>query len=186
MTFNDGTILDTMTETQLLGVVISNDLKWGKNTAFICNKARRKLWILRRMQTLELSKQELFDVYQKEVRSVLEYAVPVWHSGLTRKQVSEIEAIQKLAFKIILGHSYSSYTDACAVFQTDSLEKRRLDICLRFAKKNLASENSLFTKPNIQHNLRRISQLVKEYRCNKVKFQRSSLPFMASLLNQNS
>ena len=60
------------------------------------------------MQTLELSKQELFDVYQKEVRSVLEYAVPVWHSGLTRKQVSEIEAIQKMAFRIILGKSITN------------------------------------------------------------------------------
>ena len=27
---------------------------------------------------------DLFDVYQKEVRSLLEYAIPVWHSGPTR------------------------------------------------------------------------------------------------------
>ena len=85
ITFKDGTILDTMSETRLLGVVISKDLKWSKNTDFICSKARRKLWILRRMQSLDLSRAELFDVYQKEVRSVLEFAVPVWHSGLKKK-----------------------------------------------------------------------------------------------------
>ena len=28
----------------------------------------------------------MFDVYIKEIRSILEFAVPVWHSGLTRKQ----------------------------------------------------------------------------------------------------
>ena len=186
LTFVDGSSLDTMTETCLLGVVISHDLKWAKNTAYICNKARRKLWILRRMQFLDLTKQELFYVYQKEVRSIMEYAVPVWHSSLTRKQVSEIESVQKIAFKMILGQSYSGYTDACATLNTETLEKRRLDICLRFAKKNVQSGNSLFTKPNIQHNLRSRNRLVQEYRCNKVRFERSSLPFLSKLLNQNS
>ena len=57
LTFVDGSSLDTMTETCLLGVVISHDLKWAKNTAYICNKARRKLWILSRMQFLDLTKQ---------------------------------------------------------------------------------------------------------------------------------
>ena len=146
LTFVDGSSLDTMTETCLLGVVISHDLKWAKNTAYICNKARRKLWILRRMQFLDLTKQELFDVYQKEVRSILEYAVPVWHSSLTRKQVSEIESVQKIAFKMILGQSYSGYTDACATLNTETLEKRRLDICLRFAKENIWYKNIDVTK----------------------------------------
>ena len=44
------------------------------------------------MQSYKFTHYELYDVYQKEVRSVLEYAVPVWHSGLTQKQTSEIEA----------------------------------------------------------------------------------------------
>ena len=126
--------------------MISHDLKLAKNTSYICNKARRKLWILRRMQFLEHTKQELFEVYQNEVRSILEYAVPVWHSSLTRKQVSEIESVQKIAFKMILGQSYSGYTDACATFNTDTLEKRRLDICLRFAKENIWYKNIDVTK----------------------------------------
>ena len=91
--FRDGTLLKTVTEKTLLGVVISSDLKWAKNTSFICEKARRKLWILKRMQSYKFTHYELYDVYQKEVRSVLEYAVPVWHSGLTQKQTSEIEAL---------------------------------------------------------------------------------------------
>ena len=87
---------------------------------------------------------ELFDVYQKEVRTILEYASPVWHSGLTRHQSSEIEAIQKLEFKIILGPAYQSYETACTYFVTQSLEQRRRNICLKFVNKNIKSENSLF------------------------------------------
>ena len=54
---------------------------------------------------------ELFDVYTKEVRSLLEYAVPVWHPAISKKEASEIESIQKLAFRMILGQSYVSYAN---------------------------------------------------------------------------
>ena len=63
VTFRDGTVLETMSETTILGVVVSDDLKWAKNTEFICTKARRKLWILRRMLCLKLTKSEMFDIY---------------------------------------------------------------------------------------------------------------------------
>ena len=80
----DGTQIEFMTETKLLGVVVSHDLRWQKNTDFICQKARQKMWQLRRMLELDLDIYQMFDVYCKEVRSILELAVPVWHSGLTK------------------------------------------------------------------------------------------------------
>ena len=45
----------------------------------------------------------MFYVYIIEVRSLLELSVPVRHSGLTKHQSKNIERIQKIAFKIILG-----------------------------------------------------------------------------------
>ena len=57
---------------------------------------------MRRLISFHLDIHELFDVYIKEVRSLLELAVPVWHPGLNVKQSGDIESIQKLAFKIIL------------------------------------------------------------------------------------
>ena len=93
--FADHTIVQTTSEKTLLGVVITDDLKWKKNTEFIVSKAKRKIWILRRLHHLNLSIFDLYDVYTKEIRSLLEFAVPVWHSGLTRKQSASIEAVQK-------------------------------------------------------------------------------------------
>ena len=90
--FEDGSVVQTIGQTTLLGVVVSENLKWHKNTTYICLKARRKLWVIRRMMQLDLTVYQLFDVYIKEVRSVLEYAVPVWHSSLTKKEKSEIES----------------------------------------------------------------------------------------------
>ena len=64
----------------------------------------------------------MFDVYIKEVRSLLELAVPVWHSGLTKHQSKDIERIQKIAFKIILGPLYETYTQSCIYLETETLE----------------------------------------------------------------
>ena len=83
-------------------------------------------------------------MYIKEVRSILEYAVPVWHFSVTKKEISEIEAIQKLAFRLILGQSYVSYNRACAMFNRQTLKERRQEICKKFEFKNLKSENRLF------------------------------------------
>ena len=184
LSFQDGTLLDTVSEKKLLGVIVSSDLKWAKNTMFICEKARQKLWILKRMLNFGFTHVEAYDVYQKEVRSVLEYAVPVWHSGLTHKQSSEIESIQRLAFKIILGPAYVTYEAACSYFRTLTLEQRRLDICLKFVRKNIESDNSLFEPANIHgRNLRPRKTKVRETKCNTVRFQRSSIPFLATLAN---
>ena len=99
LTFSDGTLLSSVSEMKLLGVYITDDLKWKRNTEFIVSKARQKIWMIRRLIPFKLTSHELFDVYCKEVRSILEYAVPVWHSGLTLKQSANIEAVQKLCFR---------------------------------------------------------------------------------------
>ena len=129
--------------------------------------------------------QTIFDVYTKEVRSILELAVPVWHSGLTRLQSKDIERIQKISFKIILGPVYENYTQACKYLATHSLEDRRIKLCLKFARKNLKSENCLFKKVAKNVNTRQSAKLVQEYRCRTSKYKKSSIPYLARLLNSN-
>ena len=107
--FSDGTLIEYIPDTKLVGVVLSENLQWHKNTSYICQKARQKIWILRRMVKLDLDPHTMFDVYTKEVRSVLELAVPVWHPGLTKLQSSDIERIQRISFKIILKGEYINY-----------------------------------------------------------------------------
>ena len=184
--FSDGTLVQSTEVSKMLGVMISSNLKWRHNTTYICSKARKKLWLLRRLQPLGLSTSDLFDVYVKEIRSILEYAVPVWHFSITKKEASEIEGIQKIAFRMILGQSYRSYVDACAQLGTVSLKERRLTICQKFTLKNVKSDNCLFRVVNSDRNLRKRKNLVHEYKCNTARFQKSSLPSLAKLANANS
>ena len=67
--FSDGSMMGTASVKTILGVQIADDLKWKHNTNYIVTKARTKVWILWRLSPLQLSHQELFDVYTKNVRS---------------------------------------------------------------------------------------------------------------------
>ena len=149
----------------------------------MCQKAREKLWLLRRLLKFDLDIYQLFDVYTKEIRSLLELAVPVWHSGLTRNQTADIERIQKVAMQIILQDKYVNYQSACTTFSADTLENRRIKLCATFSQRNFKSENCLFTKVGTKMNTRTTSDIVAECKCNFGRYQKSSLPFLARQLN---
>ena len=57
--------------------------------------------MLRRLKPLGASEEDLLDVYEKQIRSVLEFASPVWTSGLTNDEKNQIERVQKAAFSIL-------------------------------------------------------------------------------------
>ena len=70
----------------------------------------------------------IFDYYIKEIRSHAEQSVPIWNSGLTQIQISDLERIQKVSLKIILGDGYKSYDLACEHFKIETLSNRRLEL----------------------------------------------------------
>ena len=84
-----------MEQSKLLGLVLTSDLSWGPNTNYITGRAYSKLWLLRRLKQIGAKTGELIDVYNKQVRSVLEFAVPVWAGSVTLKQSQLIERVQK-------------------------------------------------------------------------------------------
>ena len=79
LTFSEGTVIECVPAIKLVGIMVTQDLKWSQNTEYVCGKTRKKLWILRRMKNMELDFFQLFDIYAKEIRSILEMVVPVWH-----------------------------------------------------------------------------------------------------------
>ena len=125
----------------------------------------------------------LLDVYNKEVRSILEHAVPVWHSGLTRKQTDQIEKVQKTAFRIILENSYTNYETACTLLCVEPLEFRRIQLCINFAKRDLKKEDTIFSRIGSQPKTRSKPKLVNEYKCRTSRYQKSSMPYLSRLLN---
>ena len=52
---------------------------------------------------------DMLHFFKTVIRSLLEYACPVWHNSLTNEQSDRIESIQKRALKIICGFNIIDY-----------------------------------------------------------------------------
>ena len=167
---------------------MTDDLRWERNTEFICTKAYKRMWSLRRMKILNIEPYVILDVYTKEIRSILELAVPAWHSGLTKKQSDDIERIQKVAVKIILsdpqtGRCDYSYTMGLVILDLEPLDVRREKLCRSFAKKTLKSKHSNMFKPNRNPYTTRNKQEYFMQSCNTKRFYKSPLNYLTRLLN---
>ena len=126
----------------------------------------------------------LIDVYKKEIRCSLEYAVPVWHSSLTKKNSDDIERVQKAACAIILGDSFETYRKSCSVLNLEDLKTRREKMCIKFAKKEAKNSNSLFKEIHKPYQTRNNHKFEEIY-CRTKTFQQSSLPYLTKVLNEN-
>ena len=96
--------------------------------------------------------------------------------------------VQKKAFAIILGNSYSNYQAALSTLSQDRLDARRLHLCSNFATKCSKSERhkSMFPlKPNHRPNMRNPKPYL-EFQCHTSRYFTSPIPFLARLLNKNS
>ena len=139
--------IEVVSETKLLGVILSDNLKWGANTEYICKRAYQNMWSVRRIKRMDIEPLVILDVYLKEIRAVLELAVPAWHSGLTIKQAADIERVQRVAVNVILsdcntGKSEFTYTMALVTLNLEPLEVRRRKLCQTFSNKTLKSRHS--------------------------------------------
>ena len=122
----EGNQIELAEDMKILGVIISSDMKFGKNTQYITNKAYKRIWMIKRLKNLGASVSQMLEVYFKQVRSILELAVPVWQSSLTIYDKIKIERVQKCALRIIYGQDYLSYSSACKMSNLLSLEERRI------------------------------------------------------------
>ena len=110
----------------------------------------------------------------------------VWHSSLSIKDKNDLERVQKSALKVILGEKYISYRHALDVMRMDSLERRRQNLCLKFAKQCIKNEKlrNIFPRNQKDHSMEKRSGekfIVKK--AFTERYKRSAIPSMQRLLN---
>src|SRR3954468_15706386 len=77
-------LVEEVLSTRLLGVIINSQLTWQDHVDSVTAKCSKRLWALRSLKSLGFPKDELVLFYKASIRSVLEYASPLWSSGLTQ------------------------------------------------------------------------------------------------------
>ena len=119
-----------------IGVYISEDLSWNVHIEHIVKKANKRLYALRALKKSGLAIKQLVHVYCSIVRSVLEYACPVW-AALPKYLDDAIESVQKRALRIILPNCH--YDDALIKSGITALSQRREEACTNFIKRDILS-----------------------------------------------
>ena len=161
------------------------DLKWISNTANIVARANKRLWILRRLSNLGAKDIDLIEIYTKQIRSVLELAVPAWQGALTQAEKRDIERVQRCACNIILGSEYQSYNSALRTLGLETLESRRIKLTLKFglkSEKHIKFQN--WFKPTTKLYKTRLDKFKYcSVRANRARFEKSPLSFLTRLLN---
>ena len=94
--------------------------------------------------------------------------------------------MQKSALRCILGESYKSYEDALKKLDLVTLEERREQMCIKFAKGCLKLEKmkKLFPKNESNHSMeKRYPEFYKVVRAKTKRFDQSAIPSMVRMLN---
>ena len=95
--------IEIVKETKLLGTHITDDLKWNKNTSEIIKKAYKRMPILTNAAAFTTNRQDLKKIYLTYIRSVLDQSSVLWHSSLSQKNIKDLERVQKVAVRVIMG-----------------------------------------------------------------------------------
>ena len=77
LSLKDKTV-EVINQTKLLGTVVTDDLKWDKNTAHIVKKANARMALLRKVTEFSQNKDELKNIYMLYIRSQIEQSCVVY------------------------------------------------------------------------------------------------------------
>ena len=184
----ENNLLETVQQTKLLGTIVTNDLKWDKNTDMLVQKAFKRMQILHKLYSFSVSQSDLVEIYILYIRSVLEFNCQVWHFSLTESDAESLERVQKVACKVILKSNYENYDDALSVLGLETLKERRLKLCIKFATKCTRNPKTASMFPlndKVNYNLRQHeSYYVQPARTNRLRD--SSIPQMQRALNKQA
>ena len=103
-----GIKLDRVDVEKNLGILVSHNLSWNNHVNVISSKAQKMLHVLYRTckDIDDISTKKL--LYIAWVRSRFEYASVVW-SPHTKRNINNLEQVQRRATRFILGRDYSEY-----------------------------------------------------------------------------
>ena len=180
--------IETFEQSKLLGVILTNNLKWHENMKHIVKNANKKMAMLHRFSKFTKNRSHLLHLFKTQVRGCLEYCSTVWHSGLTDSDCKDIERVQRAAMRVVMGNKYEGYEEALKLMKLDSLRQRREKMALKFAQKSLKQErfSKLFPLNISRHNMKKRSPekyLVNH--TNSERYRKSAVPYLQRLLNKD-
>ena len=176
--------IDQISQTKLLGVTITDNLKWHANTKDLVQRCYKRMTILRNLYSFQIPISDLVNIYCLYIRSVVEQSSVVWSSAITEGESLELERVQKVALRIMLKDDYVSYEHALKVTNLQTLSDRREILLKRFALKCAKNPRTadMFPLKQTRRNLRR-QEVYQVTRARTDRLAKSAIPAMQRILN---
>ena len=93
--------------------------------------------------------------------------------------------MQKSALAIILSPNYTSYEYALKMVKFESLKIRREKLSLSFARKSLKTHPHWYVEDTKSVNTRRKTTDLKNVTTRTIRFRKSAIQYLTSLINQH-
>ncbi len=169
------TVSNLVSEMKILGITFQNNLKWNSHVDTIVKIAARRIYILRKMKKIpDITKDDLVQVYNSYIRSILEYNCEVF-VGMTAYNARKLRLIQTRCHRIICSGN-------CKCSTLPDLASRRKTTCLKTLCKMMKSNNIIHhLMPPILPRSKKISEPF----CVTQRRSSSFLPFAVNLYNTN-
>jgi len=176
--------VESVTTFKLLGVHVASDLKWAQHVNAITSKAASRLHFLKQLKRSGAGCDDLLYFYITVIRSVLEYACPVWHSSVTAAQTKALESLQRRAMRIIFQDSDCMMS--LTIAGLDTLESRRDQLTECFFQRSVLPETSCLhyllpdkRDASVTDRLRHARNF-EAFKFRTVKFRNSVIPYCLS------
>ena len=173
--------IERVSESKLLGVIIQDNLKWDSHIEYIIQKASKRLYYLRCLKRSGLTRNELKTIYVALIRSVCEYACPIWSTCLTKELSDILKSIQRRTLRIIIPGTH--YELACIELNLSLLSERRKHLCKTFfdsmKKPNHKLHDMLPIQRPCQYELRK-THVYPVPKCYTERHKDSFLPYCLS------
>ena len=188
ISIKQGELTEVVEEQKILGNIVRSDLKTISNTEYICKRAYRRMWVLRRLKSLGCPIPELLDVLRQQVISICEGSVAYWGPMITKVESNMLERCLKTGLHIIYQEDYVCFNNALSLSNMKSLKIGRLELISKLSKKAIQSTKyknwfSYSKEPSEMRTRRKAAPILEQVHCRTQRYQRSSLPFMTKLLS---
>ena len=126
----ESTVIEAVTRAKILGITVSNDLKWNDHISKILKRTSQRLFMLSQCKRCGMHPSDIIIIYKTKVRPIIEYCCQAWFPGLPKYLKEDLERLQKRALKII--HPDMSYHAALTTACLDTLNDRLTQHCRSF------------------------------------------------------
>ena len=130
--------VQVVNQMKILGTVVTDQLSWSENCTILVKKVNARMQLLRKVWGFGSSIEDMVHLWKVYCLSVLEQCAVVWGGMLTEENKQDLERTQKSFVKLVLEENYTTYLNSLKSLGLETLETRRKNLTLKFAKTSLA------------------------------------------------